>query len=635
MKFVNPIFPLSNNRHHTKLLATTLLLMIGFTGFSQQKLHVGHGCAFNTSSKDVDLYTFEPSEEAERIVSEICNAMGVSPNFDVRSSNVENALATTDGPRRIILYSTIFLKKFNEDARTRWAAYSVMAHEIGHHFSGHDFSEPNPGKRKQMELEADRFSGAALRLLGADLDEAKAGIETFALQVEQAKHPSAKARQEALANGWNQMQERLAKMGAVIPDADSNIPRERDTDGDGIADKNDACPEEYGRTLTAGCPDGDEDGIPDSEDQCKYLKGPSQWKGCPDTDGDGIPDHEDRCPKEPGYVTEQGCPPVDRDGDKVTDRADKCPDDFGLIRYQGCPDTDGDGVPDPEDYCPKEKGDPIFKGCVSAIQETPLASLPLSTLKTTLHVVSVGVPVENSGIQYSQKDAKDIAQLFLQQEGKLYQKVTTTVLTSKDSTRAGAIYAVLKNFRTMQEAGQLKPTDAILIFISGHGRVSTEDGQFRLLGSDFDQGNEKYTSLSYTDEILSILERLDCQAFVLLDAAHSGAALIPKNASESLNSGAKNVCLVTSSKRNEASYESPFWQNGAFTKALKDVLSSRKTCTELDTDGNRYLSINELIERLATEVQGLMRARNLNMTQTPSISKKELKDGKTAPFWVY
>jgi hypothetical protein len=331
--------------------------------FAQKTLHVTHGCAFKTAVEDTDLYTFESSAEAERIVSEICNSVGLSQNFDIRGSNVENAMAVNDGNRRMILYSTLFLKKFNEDARTRWAAYSVLAHEIGHHLNNHNFGEPNPGKRKSMELEADRFSGSALRLLGASLDEAKAGIESFALEGEQVNHPSAKARREALATGWNQQQERLEKMGAGIPTPDSNIPRARDTDGDGIPDGNDACPEEFGRSLTAGCPDADEDGVPDSEDKCRYLKGPTQWKGCPDSDGDGLPDHEDLCPKEPGYLTDKGCPPPDRDADNVTDRADKCPDVFGLSRYQGCPDTDGDGVPDPDDKCPKEKGDPIYNGC--------------------------------------------------------------------------------------------------------------------------------------------------------------------------------------------------------------------------------------------------------------------------------
>ncbi len=166
----------------SSLLLLTALPAIVLTraGFAQKPLHVTHGCAYKTAAEDTDLYTFESSAEAERIVSEICNVVGLSQNFDIRASNVENAMAVNDGSRRMILYSNLFLKKFNEDARTRWAAYSVLAHEIGHHLNNHDFGEPNAGKRKTMELEADRFSGSALRQLGASLDEAKAGVETFA-----------------------------------------------------------------------------------------------------------------------------------------------------------------------------------------------------------------------------------------------------------------------------------------------------------------------------------------------------------------------------------------------------------------------------------------------------------------------
>ena len=170
---VSAIFPAAT------LLLTTL------PAAAQQQLKVEHGCAYKTATEDAEFYTFDPSDEARRIVGEICNAVGVGQNFDLRAAGVDKALATTSGNSRIILYSTVFLKKFSEDARTRWAAYSVLAHEIGHHFNGHNFGEADPAKRKVMELEADRFAGSALRLLGASLDEAKAGIETFALDAEQ------------------------------------------------------------------------------------------------------------------------------------------------------------------------------------------------------------------------------------------------------------------------------------------------------------------------------------------------------------------------------------------------------------------------------------------------------------------
>ncbi len=126
-------------------------------------------------------------------------------------------------------------------------------------------------------------------------------------------------------------------------------PPKPDTDGDGILDVDDACPDE------AGEPSDD----------------PSQH-GCPppsDRDGDGIIDGEDACPDEPGVASEDkqqhGCPVRDRDGDTILDDEDACPDEAGEAsddpQKHGCPppaDSDGDGIIDEEDACPNEAGPP-------------------------------------------------------------------------------------------------------------------------------------------------------------------------------------------------------------------------------------------------------------------------------------
>jgi len=136
---------------------------------------------------------------------------------------------------------------------------------------------------------------------------------------------------------------------------------DKDTDGDGIKDKKDDCPETPGLVEFNGCPDTDGDGIPDKDDMCPTEPGLAEFKGCPDTDGDGIPDMNDDCPTEAGLAEFNGCP--DRDGDGVPDKDDKCPDVAGLVALQGCPDTDGDGVIDGEDRCPTEPGPVELQGC--------------------------------------------------------------------------------------------------------------------------------------------------------------------------------------------------------------------------------------------------------------------------------
>lgn len=132
-----------------------------------------------------------------------------------------------------------------------------------------------------------------------------------------------------------------------------------DTDGDGIKDENDLCPNEPGKASTKGCPDSDNDGVEDKKDLCPNDPGLKEFSGCPDTDADGIPDRDDACPKTAGEVSANGCP--DEDGDGVADRLDECPTDAGTIK--GCPDKDGDGVIDKNDDCPEEKGTKANNGC--------------------------------------------------------------------------------------------------------------------------------------------------------------------------------------------------------------------------------------------------------------------------------
>lgn len=148
----------------------------------------------------------------------------------------------------------------------------------------------------------------------------------------------------------------------------------KDSDGDGVPDKVDRCPDIRGLNTEAmkGCPDFDGDGVTDGDDRCPFEKGDAAgpYPGCPgtgaavntaaqppsatttgstpvkplkgDLDGDGVPDKDDSCPDVPGANNPgvRGCP--DRDNDWVGDDQDQCPDVKGIGRYMGCPDD-----PDP------------------------------------------------------------------------------------------------------------------------------------------------------------------------------------------------------------------------------------------------------------------------------------------------
>ncbi|MEZ4315953.1 MAG: OmpA family protein [Myxococcota bacterium] len=158
-------------------------------------------------------------------------------------------------------------------------------------------------------------------------------------------------------------------------------PTVRDTDGDGILDKDDACPEDPedkdGFEDEDGCPeyDNDKDGIADMLDRCPndpedfdQFQDPD---GCPDPDNDQdrIPDVNDRCPMQPedydGVEDGDGCPDadaivIDTDRDGLMDDVDQCPlqpeDIDGFQDADGCPDEDNDQdtILDIVDVCPMD-----------------------------------------------------------------------------------------------------------------------------------------------------------------------------------------------------------------------------------------------------------------------------------------
>lgn len=135
-----------------------------------------------------------------------------------------------------------------------------------------------------------------------------------------------------------------------------------DTDGDGVGDKKDECPNTPAGCVvdSKGCPiDSDGDGVCDGVDTCPAT--PSgvrvDEKGCPmDSDGDGVPDGPDQCANTPAgcSVDANGCP-IDSDRDGVCDGLDQCANTPSGARVdeKGCPtDSDGDGIFDGIDQCP-------------------------------------------------------------------------------------------------------------------------------------------------------------------------------------------------------------------------------------------------------------------------------------------
>jgi outer membrane protein OmpA-like peptidoglycan-associated protein len=181
------------------------------------------------------------------------------------------------------------------------------------------------------------------------------------------------------------------------PVPDLSATAAKDSDGDGVPDSSDRCPDQQ------------EDRNPGHEaDGCSDL----------DDDRDGIPDTRDACPRQPedvdGSHDEDGCPDPDNDADGLEDARDACPDRAGPAEQQGCPRKDYPNVTLTEREL--RLAVPItFEGDSATIRSVSFPTLdtvaellrdqPRMTLEIGAHTNSQGDDAENQLLSQSQADS--------------------------------------------------------------------------------------------------------------------------------------------------------------------------------------------------------------------------------------
>ena len=139
--------------------------------------------------------------ETREMLSEIMSVIGLAPNFELKEAKVQNVQASISHRKRYILYNPDFISWLNNTTNDKWAAITILAHEIGHHLNGHTIRKS--GSRPALELEADEFAGFVLHKLGASLEQAQEVMNYIAKNKASKTHPASYSRMLAIQNGWN------------------------------------------------------------------------------------------------------------------------------------------------------------------------------------------------------------------------------------------------------------------------------------------------------------------------------------------------------------------------------------------------------------------------------------------------
>lgn len=160
--------------------------------------------------------SFSSNQEAEYVLNQIILATGISKRFALYQCNgIDNCEALTFRGVRYIFYDARFMKMISQKTGNYWSNISILAHEVGHHVNAHTIDilsyasgeiEPSTlAEKRQMEIEADEFSGFVLYKLGASLADAQSAINKFGDNGDDSysTHPNKTKRLNAIARGYN------------------------------------------------------------------------------------------------------------------------------------------------------------------------------------------------------------------------------------------------------------------------------------------------------------------------------------------------------------------------------------------------------------------------------------------------
>jgi formylglycine-generating enzyme required for sulfatase activity len=202
-----------------KFIITSMLFLGSLCPILSQ--NVTFSCSYTGTTEVITAPAFEnddleDSYNVKGIVDRILGKYNIpSGNIIVQpSSQVNNANAAVKDGKPYILFSKYFVGTIQSKSEANWRLAGIFAHEVAHHLLFHTIG--NNVSRRDLELQADKWAGAALYKLGASLQQALVCANETSLNGS-ATHPPRSQREAAVKTGWEEAKSQGGNGGKIDP----------------------------------------------------------------------------------------------------------------------------------------------------------------------------------------------------------------------------------------------------------------------------------------------------------------------------------------------------------------------------------------------------------------------------------
>lgn len=180
-------------------------------------LEIEYQSSYNNTELNENQEIGIASTSYDKIIQDVMNLIGIrNSDIEIRTTPSFGAFSviSRDCRRRVFLYNEAFFDSVYTVTKSYEPIKSICFHEIAHHLYRHPLK--SRWETHIHELEADRYSGFQMRLIGATLEESIAAMQYFGSETSSNSHPEKSIRINEIKAGYVDASLRVFKDSTVF-----------------------------------------------------------------------------------------------------------------------------------------------------------------------------------------------------------------------------------------------------------------------------------------------------------------------------------------------------------------------------------------------------------------------------------